>query len=299
MMNIASLVAAAALLVPVAADAQELERAESGWRQHVKDWAGQRAAGERERRDYEKEMRALRGAEEELPPIFSPQGERRREEASREPAGSADDERLELTFADDNARESVTMTMSRKTFERYAAYYGRWNDDEVLRRITYGENSALYLGKMNGRTAAAITDVVVTALDRDGRIYALPLTGGALLYLKAAMAAWERLDSSNFDLGGSDVDDFFRDRFGRRRSASSGVALGSVHPYASKPSVRRVRIRIRASNPIERSKVGLVYSAQPRRELPLGGWRFEAGAEGKPAGNKDDIRVWTGITKTY
>ncbi|UPT74312.1 MAG: hypothetical protein M0D55_00705 [Elusimicrobiota bacterium] len=210
------------------------------------------------------------------------------EDKKLRPAVSEEDA-LRWDFEDDE--KNLTMTLSRKALERHAELYRRWNEDPGL-RLKYKDNEAAYLGKMNGRVAAAMLDAVITPLNGTRTVERLPLTGRLVSYLVGTMELAEKVDSGQFDLLGADVDDFFRDRF--RGSSRGGTA---AQPTVSS-TARRLRVRVRPHGDYEKSKVAVVYSATPAYELLRGG-RFEVGAEMRPLESAEIARAWVGVTRPW
>lgn len=197
---------------------------------------------------------------------------------------ATEDEIMRWDFIDDD--RSLTMTMSRKAFDRYAELYRRWEDDAVL-RMKYRDDSSRYLGSLGARDAGAIIDAIVTPLNGADGVEHLPVTNALVGVLVGTMKVAERLDSGQFDLFGSDVGDFFHDR------TKGAAALTPLHP-----SVRRMRVRVRPHGRLSESKVALVYAANPGYELLRDG-RFEMGVELVPLKGAQVTRGWVGVTRPW
>ncbi len=212
------------------------------------------------------------------------------EDAKRGRLKASEDDAVRWDFATDDGM--LTMTLSRKTLARYEELYQRWEEDPAL-RLKYGNNAAFYLGGMNGRVGAAMIDVMATTVDKSGAAESLPLTGQLVRILVETMKVGETIDSGNFDLFGSDVDDFFRDRFHHgRNGAVSGMTV------ASASTRRRVRVRVSPRADLKDSKVGLVYVSDLAYG-PLDGWRLEMGADTKLFRGAELVRAWTGVSRPW
>lgn len=246
-----------------AADEAVSAGAASGWRQALAAELNDPAARDRWARRYAEEKRGRPAVSEE--------------------------EVLRWDFTEDS--RALTMTLSRKAFERHAEHYRRWQNDPEL-RIKYKDNSSAYLGAMNGRTAAAMIDAIVTPLHGTAVVESLPLTGRLIDFLVETMRLAERVDSGEFDLFGTDVDDFFRDRF--RDSSHARVAL---RPSASSTR-RRLRVRVKPRTDLASSKVAVVYSADPGYALLKGG-RVDLGVELVPFKSAEIVRGWVGVTRPW
>lgn len=209
------------------------------------------------------------------------------EDKKGRPAISEDDA-LRWDFEDEKG--ALSMTLSRRALERHAELYRRWNEDPGL-RIKYKDNENAYLGGLNGRMGAAIIDAIATPIEGTETAERLAVTGRLVSFLVGAMRVAERIDGGQFDLYGTDVDDFFRDRF---RGSPKGGTIAS--PVVT--SSRRMRVRVRPHGDVDQSKVAVVYVARPSYELLRGG-AFEVGAEMRPLESAEVTRAWVGVRRPW
>ncbi len=207
-----------------------------------------------------------------------------------------------LEIEKDRWKDLATMTMTRRTFERYEERRRRWEADAPLRRFNE-EDPERWLGSFGGRDAAAVADIVFTSLASDPRVAAHPWLETPALFLVETMRLFDRLDNATFmDVFGFEVNDFMSDRFGLggrapAPAAGGGSSDGDFHGRLriGVSGVERVATRF-DGDPL---KVKAKYEITCPRDFILD--RVELGAEVRPfcRDDRDALRVYIGGRKSF
>lgn len=213
--------------------------------------------------------------------------------------------RYSLEVEKDRWRDLATMTMTRRTFERYRERQARWEADAPLRRRG-DEDPSRYLGSFGGRDAAAAADVVFTALANDPRLQGHPWLEGPVSLLVETMRLFDALDNATFlDVFGFEVNDFISDRFGLGRGGVSGMGPGPGLPSADGGFHGRLRIGVSGVERVatrfdgDPLKVKAKYEISCPRSFVLD--KVEVGAEVRPfcRDGRDTVRVFVGGRKSF
>lgn len=210
-----------------------------------------------------------------------------------------------LEIEKDRWRDLATMTMTRRTFDRYQERLRRWELDAPLRRRN-DEDPSRYLGSFGGRDAAAVLDVVFTSLADDPRVAGHPWLETPATFLVETMRLFDRLDNATFlDVFGFEVNDFISDRFGLGRGPAVGPALGSSGGSSDGGFHGRLRIGVSGVERVATKfdgdplKVKAKYEISCPRGFALD--RIEVGAEVRPfcRDDRDSLRVYIGGRKSF
>lgn len=213
--------------------------------------------------------------------------------------------RFSLEDRDGRWKDVATMSMTRKTFERYREIERRWEDDAPLRR-GFDEDPRRYFGSFGGRDALASADVLFTGLSRDPFVQAHPWLDEPVSFLVETMRLFERFDrGSVLDVLGFEVNDFVSDRFGLGSGRERALGIGGVE--GSKDGDFHGRLRVGVSG-IERVatkfdgdplKLKAKYEIRCPRSFLLD--RVEVGGEFRPfcRDSKDSLRVFVGGAKSF
>jgi len=244
--------------------------------------------------DWKKEL--LKQLAHERPPLISS-------------AAAPDFDRVSLRFSleerDGRWKDVASMTMTRRTFDRYRERQRRWEDDASLRR-GFDEDPRRYFGSFGGRDAAAVADVLFTGLSQDPFVRSHPWLDGPVGFLVETMRAFDRIDNSSFvDIFGFEVNDFLSDRF--------GIGNDRAHYTGSSPGAGsddvgfHGRLRVGVSG-LERAamrfdadplKFKVKYEIKCPRSFILD--RVEIGGEVRPfcRDDRDAFRVFIGGGKSF
>lgn len=210
-----------------------------------------------------------------------------------------------LEIEKDRWRDLATMTMTRRTFERYQERMRRWEMDAPLRRRN-DEDPSRYLGSFGGRDAAAAVDIVFTSLADDPRIADHPWLDGPVSFLVETMRIFDRLDNATFlDVFGFEVNDFISDRFGLGRGPAVGPTIGPGGGSSDGGFHGRLRIGVSGVERVATKfdgdplKVKAKYEISCPRSFVLD--RIEVGAEVRPfcRDDRDSLRVYIGGRKSF
>lgn len=210
-----------------------------------------------------------------------------------------------LEVEKDRWRDLATMTMTRRTFERYQDRQRRWEADAPLRRRG-DEDPERWLGSFGGRDAAAAADVVFTSLANDPRIQAHPWLETPVTFLVESMRLFDKLDNATFlDIFGFEVNDFMSDRFGMGRNRVAGLAPGMAEGSSDGEFHGRLRIGVSGVERVATSldgdplKVKAKYEITCPRSFVLD--RIEVGAEVRPfcRDDRDQLRLYIGGRKSF
>lgn len=213
--------------------------------------------------------------------------------------------RYSLEVEKDRWKDLATMTMTRRTFERYRERQARWEADAPFRRRN-DEDSSRYLGSFDGRDAAAAADVVFTSLANDPRLQNHPWLAGPASLLVETMRLFDRLDNATFlDVFGFEVNDFISDRFGLGRGGPSGIGPGAGEPSTDGGFHGRLRIGVSGVERVatrfdgDPLKVKAKYEISCPRSFVLD--KVEVGAEVRPfcRDDRDSVRVFIGGRKSF
>lgn len=213
--------------------------------------------------------------------------------------------RYSLEVEKDRWKDLATMTMTRRTFERYRERQARWEADAPFRRRN-DEDPSRYLGSFGGRDAAAAADVVFTSLANDPRLQNHPWLAGPVSLLVETMKLFDALDNATFlDVFGVEVNDFISDRFGLGRRGVSGIGPGPGQPSTDGGFHGRLRIgvsgveRVAASFDGEPLKVKAKYEIVCPKSFALD--KVEVGAEVRPfcRDGRDSVRLYIGGRKSF
>lgn len=213
--------------------------------------------------------------------------------------------RYSLEVEKDRWKDLATMTMTRRTFERYRERRDRWEADAPLRRRG-DEDPSLYLGSFGGRDAAAAADVVFTSLANDPRLAGHPWLEAPVSLLVETMRLFDRLDNATFlDIFGFEVNDFLSDRFGLGRGGPSGISSGAGSPSTDGGFHGRLRIGVSGVERVATKfdgdplKVKAKYEITCPKSFVLD--RVEVGAEVRPfcRDDRDALRLYIGGRKSF
>lgn len=212
--------------------------------------------------------------------------------------------RYSLEVEKDQWKDLATMSMTRRTFERYQERSRRWELESTLHRRDDRDPKDL-LGSFGGRDAAAVLDVTFTSLAEDPRIQGHPWLEGTATFFLETMRLIDRIDNATFlDVFGFEVNDFMSDRFGTGRDRG-GPAFG---PGGGSPDGDfHGRLRVGVSG-IERVatrfdgdplKLRAKYEISCPRDFILD--RVEVGVESRPfcRDEKDSLRFYIGGKKSF
>ena len=213
--------------------------------------------------------------------------------------------RYSLEDRDGRWKDLATMTMTRRTFDRYREIQRRWEDDSPLRRRN-DEDPRRYYGSFGGRDAAAAADVLFTSLSNDPYVQSHPWLDAPVSFLVGTMELFERFDrGAVWDIFGFEVNDFMSDRFGLGRDRARSLAPGEIE--GSKDGEFHGRLRIGVSG-LERAatsfegdplKFKVKYEIKCPRSFILD--RVEVGGEARPfcRDDRDMFRVYIGGGKSF
>lgn len=213
--------------------------------------------------------------------------------------------RFSLEDRDGRWKDLATMTMTRRTFDRYRDIQRRWEDDAVLRRRN-DEDPRRYFGSLGQRGAAAAADVLFTSLARDPYVQAHPWLDEPVSFLVETMRLLERFDrGSVWDVFGFELNDFVSDRFGLGRDRARSLAPGTIAGSPDGEFHGRLRIGVsgveRAATRIDGDplKFKAKYEIECPRSFVLDS--VEIGGEARPfcRDDRDMFRVYIGGGKSF
>lgn len=212
--------------------------------------------------------------------------------------------RYSLEVEKNQWKDLATMSMTRRTFERYQERNRRWELDATLHRRDDRDPNDI-LGGFGGRDAAATIDVVFTSLANDPRIQGHPWLEGTANFFIGTMELIDKIDNATFlDVFGFEVDDFMSDRFGTARSRPTpGILPGGGSTDGDFHGRLRVGIsgieRVATSLDGDALKLRAKYEISCPRDFILD--KVEVGVEARPfcRDNDDSLRFYIGGKKAF
>lgn len=227
-----------------------------------------------------------------------------------------DEGRVLLRFSfedkDKSWRDSVSMSMTLKTFERYRRIDQNYEDAVAVFGRDRVDPSRYF--SFGGRDAAAVADVLFTGLENDPFVQAHPWLDGPISWLAEGMRQFDRFDrGSAWDVFGFEVDDWVSDKFGvgaarDRPGRSEAIGLGMTGPVSGSPDGGfhgRLRFRI---NGLERAatrfdadpiRFKVKYEIRCPKSFVLD--RVEVGGEARPfcRDERSNLRIYVGGAKSF
>lgn len=213
--------------------------------------------------------------------------------------------RYSLEVEKDQWKDLATMTMTRRTFERYEERRRRWEMSSTLRRFG-DEDPNDILGGFGGRDAAAAVDIIFTSLANDPRIQGHPWLEGTANFFIGTMELIDQIDNATFlDVFGFEVDDFMSDRFGIGRDRAAGPAIGPGGGSSDGQFHGRLRVgvsgieRVAAQFDGDALKLRAKYEISCPSDFILD--KVEVGVESRPfcRKNDDSLRFYIGGRKSF
>lgn len=213
--------------------------------------------------------------------------------------------RFSLEEKDGEWKDLATMSMTRKTFERYRRLQRRWEDDTVTRPMD--KDPERYFGSFGGRDAAAVADVLFTGLADESFVRKHPWLSEPIDFLVEGMKLFNRFDDGSvLDVLGFEVNDFVSDRFGLSRRGEP-IDLGPESIRGSEDGRFHGRLRVGVSG---LEKAAMKFEADPLRfkvkyeiRCPRSFIldRVEIGGESRPFCREEDgrFRVYIGGGKAF
>lgn len=220
---------------------------------------------------------------------------------------SADEDRIVLRYSlemeKDRWEDLATMTMTRRTFERYDERRRRWELDATL-RPREDLDPKEYFGSFGGRDAAAVIDVVFTNLANDPRIQGHPWLEGTANFFVGTLELLDMIDNATFlDIFGFEVDDFMSDRFGLGRAQGGPMGPGGGSPDGGFHGRLRVGIsgieRVATQFDGDPLKLRAKYEISCPADFIFD--KVELGVESRPfcRNNDDSLRFYIGGKKSF
>ncbi len=214
---------------------------------------------------------------------------------------------LRYSFEDRDGgwKDVATLSMTRRTFERYRDLERRWEEDAPLRR-GFDEDPRRYFGSFGGRDALASADVIFTSLSNDPFVQAHPWLDEPISLLVGGLQLFERFDhGSILDVLGFEVNDSLNDHFGIGADRGRAPGLGGITGSSDGDFHGRLRIGVSGVERVATKfdgdplKLKAKYEIRCPRNFILD--RVEVGGEFRPFchDSRDSLRVFIGGAKSF